>query len=361
MNGDLTVKSGQGDYPVHFFTKILEMCESGILEREDYFVFVDEKVMETYRNQLEFLSSYPTYTIKAVEESKTLQGVSDFSDWLISKGATKSSIILAIGGGIIQDVATFTAHIYKRGIAWHYIPTTLLSQSDSCIGAKCGINLMPNKNQLGVMHSPKKVLIVSEFLKSLEFSVFTSGYGEILKLSLTQPNQFYDFFKDTLKNEGIEFSSSLALTKLSLNAKKAVIEEDEYETDLRRILNYGHSFGHALESITHNEVDHGFAVLFGIDIMNSLSVKWGFLDRETKDDIRKTITSYFPLNILPRRVQASELIEVLKSDKKVSKGKMHFAILNAQRALEILPVEIDDKLQSEVAEYLDHDSIFTVT
>lgn len=359
MIKELVIKSGQGDYNVYFFNELSDFLESITFEKADYFVLIDQKVLEIYQDRLRSIKDYPTYTISAIEESKTLQQVSDLSYWLAENGATKSSKILAIGGGIIQDIATFTSHIYKRGISWEYLPTTLLSQSDSCIGAKCGINLMPNKNQLGVMHSPNRVWIVSEFLKSLETKVFCSGYGEILKLSLTQPHQFYGTFKEVIATQGFDIESSFHLTQLSLKAKQAVIEEDEYEKDLRRILNYGHSFGHALESVTHNSVDHGFAVLFGIDIINFLSVKWGYLETKDREDIRKTISDNFTTNFLPRKITADELINAIKSDKKVSGGKMHFAILNQNCKLQIIAVPIDEKLKSEVEEYLSNDSIFT--
>lgn len=297
--------------------------------------------------------------VEATEESKSLKGINEFVEWLITNGASKSCTILAVGGGVIQDIATFTSHIYKRGVKWEFMPTTLLSQSDSCIGAKCGINVMPYKNQIGVMNSPSKVWIVQEFLNTLDNDTFKSGYGEVLKLSLTPPNNFYKDFKEELDKIGISRENSSKWIYRSLFAKKAIIEEDEYEIDLRRILNYGHSFGHALEAISQNKVNHGNGVVFGIDLINFLALKWGKLDEATFKDIRKTISSNFRTDFLPRNLQANELIEALKTDKKISSGKIHFAILNSGMKLQIFARSIDEKLFGLVEEYLTNECIFT--
>jgi len=266
---------------------------------------------------------------------------------------------LAIGGGVIQDIATFTAHIYKRGVKWEYLPTTLLSQADSCIGAKCGINVMPYKNQIGVLHSPSKVWVISEFLNTLDDKTFTSGYGEILKLSLTPPHTFYSNLQKELNEYGIVRNQALNWIYRSLRAKQAVIEVDEYENDLRRILNYGHSFGHALEGVSDNSVSHGFGVLFGIDLINYLSVQWGILDERVFQDIRITIVSNFNLDFLPKGLSALSLIDALKTDKKVSSGFINFAVLNNSMELVITPKLIDNHLLNLVERYIAHDCIFT--
>lgn len=359
MTNKLEIQSLQGNYEVVFLEALTEL--TGSFEIDDHYVLIDEQVMHLYSDRLISLIERPTFSIKADENSKTLSIVEDFSAWLIEQGASKSSTILAIGGGVIQDVATFTAHVFKRGISWEYIPTTLLSQSDSCIGAKCGINVNKVKNQIGVMHSPKRVWIVSEFLRTLDEETFLSGYGEILKLSLTPPQDFYSEFKRSLQENGFSRENSLDLLRMSLGAKRAIIEVDEYERDLRRILNYGHTFGHALEAITNNEVNHGFGVIFGIDLINYLSNRWGYLDTETYMEIRNTIKTHFPTNFVPKSITALQLIEGIKSDKKVAHGKINFAILNSEKQLVILPKLIDHTLLQEVESYMNDETIFTTS
>lgn len=359
MNNVLKISSHQGEYPVMFYPTIEEALSRWDYKSRDYFVIADEKIFEMYRDHLCEIFNFPTFCIRANENSKTLNEVSIFIEWLISNGATKSSTILAIGGGIIQDIATFTAHVYKRGIKWEYIPTTLLSQSDSCIGAKCGINVHPYKNQIGVLHSPTSVLIVTEFLKTLNRNDFISGYGEIIKLSLTPPNLFYNELQESIRNHGFKIEEVLNLIQLSLNSKKAIIEIDEYENDLRRILNYGHSFGHALEAVSKNQVSHGYAVVFGIDLINYLSTKWGLLDKETYQQIQTFLKENFLINFLPKTLNSYELVEALRTDKKVSSGVINFAVLTSNMNLEVFAQEIDEKLQSLVKDYLENECIFT--
>jgi len=358
MTQYLNIESQQGLYPVLFFSNIEELFAEIHFEREDIFIIIDEKVSSVYGAKLQNLLSHPTYKIQASESFKSLEEVSKFVEWLLSKGATKSSTILAVGGGIVQDIATFAAHIYKRGIKWEFLPTTLLSQSDSCIGAKCGINVYPYKNQIGVLHSPSRVFVVSEFLNTLEKEDFISGYGEILKLSLTPPENFFEEFRDSITQYGFDVNRVLPLLQRSLNAKKIIIEIDEYEKDLRRILNYGHSFGHALEAVTDNEVNHGYGVVFGIELINFLSTKWGFLDLATKSAISDLIRLTFPINFLPRKISAAELIQALRTDKKVASGKINFVVLTTEMKLVILPKYIDQELESLVDEYLENECIF---
>ena len=361
MKETIIIESFQGHYEVEFCENLAKV---GLFSRSrnfEYFILADKKVWELYNVLFEKLKDCPVYLVEVNEEAKSLHGVNDFSNWLITSGATKSATILAIGGGVIQDIATFTAHIYKRGVKWEYLPTTLLSQADSCIGAKCGINVMPYKNQIGVLHSPSKVWVVSEFLKTLDDKTFESGYGEILKLSLTPPHSFYLELQKELSDNGIVRSHALKWIYLSLRAKQAIIEADEYEKDHRRILNYGHSFGHALEGISGNSVNHGSGVLFGIDLINYLSVEWGILDRRVFKDIRNTIASNFSLDFLPKELTALSLVNALKTDKKVLSGFIHFAVINNSMELVITPKSIDSHLLNLVERYITNDCIFTTS
>jgi 3-dehydroquinate synthase len=354
----ITIKSGQGDYPVLFEKTISAILPKLVFVNDEVFILADSNVWKIYSQLFSSLSKFPVLIIDATEASKTLDGVSRVVDWLIQNDATRSSTILAIGGGIVQDVATFTAHIYYRGIKWHFMPTTLLSQSDSCIGAKCGINVLPHKNQLGVIHSPSAVYIVEEFLATLSDAEFRSGFGEIYKLSVTGKNEFYLNLKSHLEKFGLSRSEVLPIIKASLLSKKVIIEEDEYESDLRRILNYGHSFGHALEALTHNAVSHGIGVLFGMDLINYLGVRWGITSGDFYREFNSLIAKYFPTERLPPGVSAEALVGEVKKDKKIASGVMNFAILNNPGDIRIYKRELNRALIDEVQEYLDEFSIF---
>jgi 3-dehydroquinate synthase len=355
---DMLIRSMQGDYRVHFDESIYEWLNRNLHLQSDVFYLVDAQVLELYGEKLELIASNPVYAIEASERSKTLEGVTGFIDWLLENRATKSSTIVAIGGGVVQDIATFTSHIYYRGIAWQFVPTTLLSQSDSCIGAKCGINVLPHKNQIGVLHSPKAVYVVAEFLRSQSDAALRSGFGEILKLSLTGQYQFFSEFQDHLTGCGISPTNVLPMIQASLRSKQAIIEVDENESDLRRVLNYGHSFGHALEAATDNEVSHGIGVLFGVDLINYLGTKWGITPYDLYSDVNALIRTYFGSENLPKRLSATQLIDEVRRDKKNSNGMMNFVVLRGVGDLVIQQVQLDESLTEAVQEYLNAHAVF---
>ncbi|MCV7408073.1 3-dehydroquinate synthase [Mycobacterium florentinum] len=352
----MIIKSEQGDYPVDFVSDVAQVAAL-VDAGPETFVIIDELLVDIYGPALDGLLQYPTYRATADEETKTLAGVSSFIDWLLENKATRSARIVAIGGGVIQDVATFAAHVYYRGVSWINVPTTLLSQADSCIGAKSSINVLPLKNQLGVFHSPSHVVICSEFLSSLPQVELDSGYGEIYKLALTNDGAFFDDLVDALRDGGHRNPRLLEMIRKALESKRLVIEQDEHESDLRRVLNYGHSFGHALEALTHNEVPHGIAVMWGMDLINFLGVKWGLTNSQTAARVRTALTANTDYTIanIP---SAQELVDTLKRDKKVRKGVMYFSVLHDEGDLRIVPKPLDEALVAEVSEYLDDEPLF---
>lgn len=354
----LVIKSLQGDYSVVFEENIQSAIEAALTINSDCYLIIDAKVWNLYKSSMERLNQFPRMLIDVKEANKSLDVVGQISEWLVQEGATKSSLIIAIGGGMVQDLATFTSHIYYRGINWAYLPTTLLSQSDSCIGAKCGLNLLQYKNQLGVIHSPSKVIICPDFLASLGELDYSSGYGEILKLSLTGELEFYKDFKLHLSENGFKREDVSKLIIHSLRAKQNVIEEDEYETDLRRILNYGHSFGHVLESLTENSIPHGAAIVFGMDLMNYLGVKWGITEKSFQIEFSELARKYFFEYKLPKTITPELLVLSLKTDKKMSNGNMNFAVAKRPGEIVIHNCPLDQGLSDLVGKYLNDNPIF---
>ena len=348
----------QWNYRVSF-TKAINGALAGTLEGlPDALIVCDERVASLHATALEsFLGSHRTLLVTADEQTKSLAGVAALVDWLIQQRAVKSSTIVAIGGGCIQDLVSFTSHLYYRGIDWHFLPTTVLSQADSCIGAKSGINVLPFKNQLGALHSPRSISIASDFLETLPDLEVASGYGEIVKLAVTSSRHFLPLLEDSLADGGLRNPHLSRLTHASLQAKQEIIEEDEAEADLRRILNYGHSFGHALEALTGHQVPHGLGVLWGIDVINWLGERWGITDPNTAIQLSRVIRTHFNYQ-LPTTPTASELVSQLGRDKKVSGGLMHFAVLESEGTFAIVPTPLDESLTFQVAEYLETDYVF---
>lgn len=348
----LPIRSGQGNYCVEFLDSLNALAE-GLRRIPNAVTIIDRKVASTYAKKLApALQDGPVLEVDATEEQKTPSGVLAAWEFFQKSNATKSTQLIVIGGGIIQDIAQFAAHNYYRGIRWHFAPTTLLAQADSCIGGKCGINLGPYKNQLGVFHSPSQIWICLDFLKTLSDVDLCSGYGEILKLHLTRssPDWFLDLAA-TVNQGGWRNAQMGRFIRQSLEIKRGVIEEDEYEQDLRRILNYGHTFGHALESITRHEIPHGIAVAWGIDLANFIASQTKMIPQKHFEKVHNFIHKHFQWK-LRQPVVAEDLIHAVRRDKKVENEKVNLILAENIGSLRIAPFPFGQKLSSLVEEYL---------
>ena len=221
--------------------------------------------------------------------------------------------------------------------------------SDSCIGGKCGINLGKYKNQLGVFYPPKKIFIDINFLNTLTESDYINGWGEILKFSLTNEVKFYE---EIVNEESyIPCKNILKYIYEGLVVKKYIIEKDEFESDLRRVLNYGHTFGHALEAYTDNVIPHGHGVIWGIDVVNYIAYKEQLITKEYYLEIKGFIKRAF----LKEEIKIDKphtLFEIIKTDKKVKGNVLNFALLNDRSKLIVYPIILNDKLENTFKEYL---------
>lgn len=352
----LRIRSSQGEYPVHFQPSIAEVVAQVMAQESALFV-VDRKVADLYRDTLAPVLAAGPLLIDATEEEKSLEGVSKVAAWLLSKGANRKTVMVVIGGGITQDLASFTAHIYHRGMRWVFVPTTLLAMADSCIGAKNGINFSHAKNQLGAFHSPAVVHVCVDFTRTLTAGDVTSGFGEVLKLALTGSDALFTDLAGQLDRDGMKTPELPRLIRACLEVKKRYIEEDEFDTGARRQLNYGHTFGHALESITSHGIPHGQAVAWGCDLINFLAVKRGHLDEATRARIHGVIRKHFACR-LPRSVSAKELLAAAKTDKKAADGSVLLVFLERPGKLSLHKTVLDDALETQVAEYLGLHDVF---
>jgi 3-dehydroquinate synthase len=353
---DLVIASAQGDYPVEFSSTIEQALEA-VASIPDAFYLVDRNLLGLYPQLKNLLDGRRHLELDANEDEKTLAGVTKVVHWLQRNNCSKKSTVVAIGGGIIQDLATFSSHVYYRGVPWAFVPTTLLSMSDSCIGAKCGINVNEFKNQLGVFQSPARVLIATDFITTLADQDVASGYGEILKLLLTGPPDGFAKLREIVERDGLRTQHLPELVHASLKVKKQVIEEDEYEADYRRVLNYGHTFGHALESLTSHEVPHGLGVAWGIDLVNYIAVARGLLEKAIFDEVHDFIRRHIPFR-LSRPVATGELIAASRRDKKASGGEVNLVLLARHGELRIVKVPFDGDLERQVSEYLERHDAF---
>lgn len=343
----INIKSRMYDYSVDFVDNLSKEIEN--LKGHSVFV-IDKNVFQLYNELFNGVDKNYIYLMNAIEDDKNMDTVMEIIYSWKSLGITKDWKVLCFGGGITQDVTTVASCLYLRNMDWYFFPTTLLSMCDSCIGGKCGINLGKFKNQIGVFYPPKKIFIDTHFLETLSNDDYLNGWGEILKFSLTSDKAFYE----DLKREGqyIPCENISSYIYRGLQVKKAIIEEDEFESDLRRVLNYGHTFGHALEAYTNHAVPHGKAVIWGIDVVNYIAVHEGLISNDDYHDIKSLIMQEF----LREEVQIEEpvkLFDIIRTDKKVRGNMLSFAMPSEVGKLIIHPMAIDDGLKSLFMDYLE--------
>ncbi len=311
---NFTVKSIIHDYEVQFITDFEQTLKQELTDGD--YIIVDNKIKSLYGRQLAcVLETYQHIAIDATEPQKSYQGIIPVIQTLIGKGFRKNHRLVAIGGGITQDVTAFISSIMYRGVDWLFFPTTLLAQGDSCIGSKTSINFGEYKNQVGGFYPPNKIFIDPSFIDTLSGAELKSGMGEMLHYFIVSGKDDFDFYKKRYKDA---FNNKIILSEIisrSLEIKKGYIEKDEFDRNIRQVFNYGHSFGHAIESLTHYCVPHGIAVSFGMDMANFISVKMGLIPSEIRDEIRE-ITRYIWAGYDIRDIDIPTFKNALSKDKK---------------------------------------------
>ena len=307
------IKSKVNPYEVHFVNNSKSTL-SKITTENDFFI-VDSYINKNYADLFNDFNNV-RIEIKTEEKSKEYKSISKIISKLVSKGIRKNSKIIAVGGGITQDIASFISLILYRGLNWIYFPTNLLSQCDSCIGSKLSVNFLNYKNLLGGFYPPQKIFIDTKFLETLNQIDIYSGLGEMLHYFLVSENlKDYKFFKKKIQ---LFVSGQTKIEELifrSLKIKRKMIEFDEFDEGPRNIFNYGHTFGHALESVTKYTVPHGISVAYGIDLANFISVDLGFIDMSTRNEIRELCQIIFRKKALPK-IKLEDYEIALKRDKK---------------------------------------------
>jgi len=261
------------------------------------------------------------------ESRKRLAEVESLAEQMVAKGGDRASIVVAFGGGVLTDVAGFLAAIFMRGIPVIHIPTTLLGQVDAAIGGKTGVNLVGGKNLVGSFHQPLGVIIDPAVLDTLPEREYRAGLFEIIKHGvIADPDLFWLMRREPQRVMSQEPEVVDRMIGDSVRLKAEVVSGDEKEEDRRRILNFGHTFGHALESETgYTRFLHGEAVAWGMKAAALLAEKEGILAAEEKREIIDCVDSYGPFPSL-EGLDPARLAARLKSDKKTVKGKVHFVL-----------------------------------
>ncbi|HEX5430702.1 MAG TPA: 3-dehydroquinate synthase, partial [Bryobacteraceae bacterium] len=288
--------------------------------------------------------NYSTLLFPGGEPRKRLAEVEALAEQMIAAGGDRSSAVIAFGGGIVGDVAGFLAAIFMRGIPVIQVPTTLLAQVDAAVGGKTGVNLVSGKNLLGSFHQPLGVLIDPEVLKTLPEREYRAGLYEIVKCGVIRDPELFDILDCCAA--GVLAQQPDVVERIIAGAvriKAEVVTADEREGDLRRILNFGHTFGHALEAETKYErLLHGEAVAWGMRAAAVLAERGGMLSQSDSAAIQDVIGKYGPIPPLDG-IPAANLVARLRSDKKTIQGKVHF-VLPAKIGEVRIVSDIEDRL-----------------
>jgi shikimate kinase/3-dehydroquinate synthase len=333
----LRVELGERAYPIHIGAGLLSTAGL-IREQLDLpraAIVTNTTVAPLYLEPLAAaLRDRGVDTIRVVledgERYKDWATLNRIYDALLEARCDRRSAIIALGGGVIGDLAGFAAATYMRGIAYIQVPTTLLAQVDSSIGGKTGINHPLGKNMIGAFYQPRLVLADTEVLKTLPAREFSAGMAEVIKHGLVRDTAFFSWLEQNMENLLAGEPQALAhAVRRCCEIKAAVVAEDERETGVRALLNFGHTFGHAIESgLGYGVWLHGEAVAVGMAIAADLSQRLGLIARADVERIVLLLKRAGLPTALPD-IAPGRLLELMGTDKKAEGGKLRFVLLDA--------------------------------
>ena len=336
------------------FGKLAEKLQNlGYRKEQKICVITDSHVEPMYLESLKkelrkCFNTVCSFTFTAGEEQKNVETVSHIYQRLIEAHFDRKDVLAALGGGVAGDICGFAAATYLRGIDFIQIPTTLLSQVDSSIGGKTGVDFLQYKNMVGAFYQPRLVYMNLGTLQSLHDDHFHAGMGEILKHGLIKDAGYFSWLKQNrepiLRKDPETLEEMIAR---SCEIKRAVVEKDPKEKGDRALLNFGHTVGHAVEKISSFQLIHGFCVSIGIAAACEISRQRGLLSLEETSDILQTLRSFgLPVNTdIP---SAERVLEITKSDKKMESGKIKFILLRRPGEAFIDRTVTDDELLAAI-------------
>ena len=353
----------------------VERLEACLEQYEHVYTVMDENVaMKCYAagSIADMLNrrGVPGMLVDASEETKCMDTVMDICGWLLENGADRDALVLAIGGGITTDMVGFAASIYKRGVRFAYVPTTLLAQVDAAIGGKTGVNMGGYKNMLGVIRQPEFTYVCPQVLESLPMEDFQAGAAEMLKTFIIEDDGNYEVAAGLLKSLTNDFIDLCAgatlsdgearwpealtgrLTELTpliaaaARVKAGVVSRDQFESGERMKLNLGHTFGHAIEALAHkkhNDIDHGHAVALGMVYAAQLAETLGMAEPGFAAAIEHDLDACLLLIINPYSIH--DMAEAMRKDKKAENGKVHFVLPRAVGDVVMHDLTVDEVVE----------------
>jgi len=349
---ELNVGLGERSYPI--------LIQHGLMDRigeelhknsfaKRYGIVADDNVAGLFGERL--LTSLLKSNIQAEiitfprgEESKNLATISELSSTLARRGFDRKDGLLALGGGVTGDITGFLAACYMRSIPFAQVPTTLLAQVDSSVGGKTGVDIPEGKNLVGAFYQPKAVFIDSQVLQDLPQSELLNGLAEVIKYGIIYDRDFFSFLEMSSKNIlALDLQVLEDVIARCCKIKAAVVETDEKESDLRRILNFGHTIGHAVEAVSGYRLAHGSAVAMGMATAAELAVLKGILNPREKQRIVKLLQEFGLPVAIPTEYDRNKIQELLLADKKTIGGRVFFVLPTT-----IGKVIITDEIETEM-------------
>lgn len=294
------------------------------IESRNTVIISDTNLIRLYGNQ--FPKGIPVIEMGLGEKNKTFQTLELIYDKFLEYEVDRTTLVIAIGGGIVCDVAGFAASSFMRGMPVGFVSTSLLSQVDASVGGKNGVNFRGFKNMIGVFNQPEFVICDNEMLKTLAKEEFEAGFSEIIKAGIIKDSELFEYCE--LNADKALSLDHAVLTKMiydSVAVKARVVEADEKERGERRLLNLGHTFGHAIEKLTG--ILHGDAVSIGIVLAARVSEKMGLINSELSERIIRVLEAY-KLPVVPN-VDIAELFSVMKQDKKREGSEIHLVLIES--------------------------------
>ncbi|MFP3983940.1 MAG: 3-dehydroquinate synthase [Desulfurivibrionaceae bacterium] len=325
------------EYPILINKGIIESTGKDLARRRiasRYIIIADNQVAPLYGKRL--LDSLKEAGVKgdiltfpSGEASKNLATIGDLTSRLAQSGADRKTCLIAMGGGVTGDITGFTASIYMRGIPFIQVPTSLLAQVDSSVGGKTGVDIPEGKNLVGTFNQPRLVYIDPDFLKTLPSQELMNGLAEIIKYSIIYDSDLFGFLQEN-RSRILSLDPEVMAEVIArcCRIKAEVVAADEKESDLRRILNYGHTLGHAIEAASGYLLSHGMAVALGMIAINRIAVLKSLLNKKEAEEIKGLVEAFgLPVKLPPDFTPSTpEIKSYLKTDKKAVAGRPVFIL-----------------------------------
>ncbi len=350
LASDLIIASHKGPYAVEFrddpFAELVAPASAGA-----HFL-IDRRVAGLYERGLRpALLSRSILLIDAAEDAKSIEAMPAYVRHLVAKGLRRGQALVAIGGGVTQDIACFLAATMLRGVDWSFVPTTLLAMADSCVGSKSSINGGGAKNVLGTFTPPKRIVLSTCFLDTLNERDVRSGVGEMLKVHAIESPASFDAIATDYPRLFTDRAVMSRYLRRCLEIKKPIVEADEFDAGPRLVMNYGHSFGHSLEAATNYAIPHGIAITIGMDFANLAAARLGLGSAEHYRRMRPTLAANWR-GFETTPVPLDDFLGALAKDKKNSAQSLGLIMPNAAGTIRKVSAPADEKFRAVCAEYL---------